>query len=212
MLRIIKSICNSTQHIYNQQAEINKDPLDFSAYQNLAITLHKAGLLTEALSAWDDLKRRALVGRGHQNSHWVNLNSHPIVPCTAAIHTRSRGCCFKCVRFCCSAESGLCRDHLKWFWLQVENAWLGTVGLMRSQVESGALSEADLLERALSSDCTHCARLWANLGGAHLRAGALTHAERACRTALRLGFQSSTVRRWLSDALDAQVRGARSSR
>jgi hypothetical protein len=104
------------------------------------------------------------------------------------------------------------RSLFHWFWLQVENAWLGTVGLMRSQVESGALSEADLLERALSSDCTRCARLWANLGGAHLRAGALTHAERACRTALRLGFQSSTVRRWLSDALDAQVRGARSSR
>jgi hypothetical protein len=67
-------------------------------------------------------------------------------------------------------------------------------------------SEASLLEHAISSSCSSCARLWFNLGNAKLRAGSNVQAERACRTAYRLGLKRSMVRRTLADALDAQGR------
>lgn len=67
-------------------------------------------------------------------------------------------------------------------------------------------SEASLLEHAISSSCASCARLWFNLGNVKLRAGSNVEAERACRTAYRLGLKRSMVRRTLADALDAQGR------
>lgn len=86
---------------------------------------------------------------------------------------------------------------------QVENSWLAAVDLMRT--EAGA-SESALLEHALSSSCTCCARLWVNLAHASSRAGSLVQAERAARTALRLGLTTPLVRRVLADAVDAQGR------
>ena len=85
----------------------------------------------------------------------------------------------------------------------MENAYLGTVGLKRGEAD---FSEATLYQTALSSDCLRCARLWVNLCTAKLRGGGSAEAERACRTAWRLGLTSSTVRRALADSLDAQGR------
>jgi len=68
------------------------------------------------------------------------------------------------------------------------------------------ISEQNALQHAISSNCACCARLWLNVGAVTLRAGSLMEAERASRTAFRLGLKSATVRRVLADALDAQGR------
>ena len=127
---------------------------------------------------------------------------------------------------------GDCRANCRLQGIIVENSWLGSINIMRMQAGMYILythahlvytccsyaasinvmcmpadrSEASLLEHAISSSCTSCARLWVNLGNAKLRAGSHVQAERACRTAYRLGLKRSMVRRTLADALDAQGR------
>lgn len=127
---------------------------------------------------------------------------------------------------------GDCRANCRLQGIIVENSWLGSINIMRMQAGMYILythahlvytccsyaasinvmcmpadrSEASLLEHAISSSCASCARLWVNLGNAKLRAGSHVQAERACRTAYRLGLKRSMVRRTLADALDAQGR------
>jgi len=127
---------------------------------------------------------------------------------------------------------GDCRAICRVQGIIVENSWLGSINIMRTQAGmydfythvhlvytccsyAGSInvmcthadrSESSLLEHAISSSCASCARLWFNLGNAKLRAGSNVQAERACRTAYRLGLKRSMVRRTLADALDAQGR------
>ena len=67
------------------------------------------------------------------------------------------------------------------------------MGLQRAQ--KGADWESTLLERAISTSCIACARLWMHLGAAHLHGRRHAAAERSARTALRLGLTDSNVRR-----------------
>ena len=85
---------------------------------------------------------------------------------------------------------------------QVENSWLGTLGLLQPEPPE----ELALIVRAISSNCMQCAKLWQNLGRTKLRAGATLEAQRCSQTAFRLGLHSSAVRSVLADALDAQHR------